>query len=393
MGRKRVSGSKGRDHRSQRGLKVKDRKGTLYVSGTVTVRGESVRIRQSTGLSSAAPGNWDRAAEICTNTEKEIQDQVIHGVKPSPRFGDLISEYLERHSPGQTDQDNIAELNNEFGDDQVSKLTKDRISAFYKRRFPWQSADTIRRHKATFLAILNDAELEELIDSVPKVGKTKRKPKRGRHMNKRFYAGEVELMIDCADKHIKPILATLLSTGARVSMTLILKREDFILAEGRGRVFFPDSKNGNAYSRPLHDYTVAILREWLDSRTDPYEEMFLTRKMRPYKIYPGRGGYIKAGYDKARDAAAAILATMGDNGPDRARFIKKSTPHWLRHNLANTLRQDMKADPKTIMEAGMWESLQVVIDHYFGDTEEATDTLVKSMPIGTKLTQRLADDG
>ncbi|MEH6633464.1 MAG: tyrosine-type recombinase/integrase [Halopseudomonas aestusnigri] len=267
----------------------------------------------------------------------------------------------------------------------VSKIRKAQIDQFYRERFSAHSPTTIRRHQRSLSAVFNFAVEDELIDHVPFFSKPKIKKKKGRNMNKKFLIGEAELIIDCAQPHLKPILAVLLSTGARVGMTLKLLKEHFILVRTRGRVSFLDSKNGNAYRRPLHDYTIQILKEWLKIRNDTRPEMFLTPKNQPFVIPKGRGGQIKGSYNKARDKAVRILTQQGSL--DRARVIAKSTPHWFRHNIANTLRQDKKADVKTIMEAGMWESEKVLLDNYFGDTHEQTDAVVKSIPIGTKLTQ------
>ncbi len=102
--------------------------------------------------------------------------------------------------------------------------------------------------------------------------------KRGSAMKKQFSPEESKfLILNCAP-NIKPITALLHDTGARVGTTIYLHKTDFILAKGNGRVFFEKgTKTGNNYSRAITDFTVNIITEWLETRTDSYPEMFLTR--------------------------------------------------------------------------------------------------------------------
>ncbi len=162
------------------------------------------------------------------------------------------------------------------------------------------------------------------------------------------------------------------------------------MTPGRGRVHFPETKNGNAYSRPLHDYAVGVLLEWLDTRNDGHAEMFLTDKGRPYVMRVGHGGHIEAAYNAAKARCVAGMVEMGMK--DRARVIAASTPHWFRHNFANRLRRELGWDSKLIAVAGMWEDDQVVGDHYLGDESDIIEEGLRRVEFGKSLTQ-VAEEG
>ena len=377
MGREGLPGAAKRRHR--RGLRVKTHaNGTLYLSGTIRVRGDSVRIRKSTGLHRDDPGAPERAEEIRRQVEAEVQDQVIHGVRPSVRFARAAADYVLSAKPGKTDLDNLEDLIAAFGETLLTELDRVTIEAFYARRFPEAAPATKRRHMATLRAVFGSAVDTGLLAAVPFWTRPKVPRRKGRHIGKRFLAGEAELLIESAAAHARPMMAVAYATGARTGSVIHLLREHFLLAAGRARVFFPETKNGHAYSRPLPDYVVGILRAWLDARRDRHPQMFLTDKARPYARRPGHGGHLDAAFKAARTRCVAKLIAGGLE--DRARVIGQATPHWFRHNLANRLRQDLRWDAKRIAEAGMWEDPRTVEDFYLGDEPEEIETALRALP-------------
>lgn len=381
MGRARLPGPKSRHHR--RGLRITPHaNGYLYLSGTVKVRGQSVRVRRSTGLHRDDPGADDRAEEIRRQLEAEIQDQVIHGIRPSVPFARAAADYVLSARPGQTDLDNLEELIAEFGEVPLTLVERDRIEAFYARRFPSAAPATLRRHMASLRAVLGHAVKMRAIPAVPHWSRPKLRAHKGRHMDKVFAPGEAELLIACAAPHAAPILAVEYVTGARTGSVVYLPKTCFVLVPGRGRVHFPETKNGHAYSRPLADYAVEILLAWLAGRRDPHPQMFLTPKSGPYARRPGRGGQIDAAFKAARGRCVAELVRLGLS--DRARVVALATPHWFRHNLANRLRRELGWDAKLIAEAGMWESRRTVEDFYLGDETEHVEAGLRSLPFGEK---------
>jgi len=383
-------------------LKIFERGNRIYIRGTITVRGQSVSIRQSSGLNSEVEENWELAREIARKAVNEAQDSIIHGITPSPKFGVIVAKYLNSWDEDKvTDSDNIMELllgyplpdklkrgqkqkARPLADVELAALTKTKIEEWYLSRFPNHAPATIRRHQNTLSAILKFAS-EKLNYQVPNFVKTKVKERAGRHMRKKLEAEEIRKLIEFAAPHLKPLLATLFVTGARVGMTLYLERTDFLIVRnGRDMIFFPDSKNDNAYERVLHDYAASILEDWLKSREDSYSAMFLTQSGKPYIYRKGGGGQIKTAFHSARKKLVEYLEEQGKL--DRAKIVSKITPHWARHNFANTLRAE-GADLLEIAEAGMWESPDVVRKHYMSDTPERVAKRVRDLDFGPKSAQ------
>src|SRR3546814_14298892 len=88
-----------------------------------------------------------------------------------------------------------------------------------------------------------------------------KRPK-GLPATKQFRPGEVELLVECADYHHKPIIAVMYATGARLRTTIVLQREHVHLERGQGRVIFPETKSRISYMPPLHEIGRA---QWRDS--------------------------------------------------------------------------------------------------------------------------------
>lgn len=381
MGREGISGSP-RGHRGG-GLKITERDGKWHLRGTVRCGKHAVRVRESTGLA-ATIGNRERAEARRIRREGEILEQLVQG-KPAPQpFATAAAHYLEAMKPGATDLRNVGELLAAFGPEPLAKLDGAKIEAFYARRFPADAQASRRRHEATLAAILRHAATEGLLDRAPAWRRARVPTKRGSAMLKRFQPGEVELLIDLAPIHTRPLFATLYATGARVGAALWLRREHFILTPERGRVFFPETKNGRAYDRWLPDYTVEILTGWLDAREDDHPEMFLTHLGRPYLKRKGHGGQVRDAFKRALERLRFALTDKGYQ--ERARALEGATPHWFRHNLANWLFSE-GADLERVRRLGMWESDQVLRQNYLTREQEHVEAVAKALPFGTILTR------
>ncbi|MBT3788622.1 MAG: site-specific integrase [Alphaproteobacteria bacterium] len=382
MGGKRLPGSK--RSRDKHPLKIYSRNEVLWIRGSVRIKNKTRPVRESTFINTEEDKAWEKAAEVRDKREQEIRDELLHGIKPQVQFAAVAGDYIVSVNPGVADLRNIDELLVAFGESSVSDVTQEQIDSFYRKRFPTQSSATIRRHQNTLSAVLNHAVEIGAIDHSPRFSKSKPKRKRGAAVLKIFEEGEAELLIEYADPHIRPVLATMYVTGARVSSVIYLNKEHFLLVPDRGRVTFPDTKNDNTYSRALHDYAVGELVAWLDSRKDQHPEMFLTPKGQPYAFQEGRGGQIKEAFDRAKERVVKELRKRHMH--ERARVLAKATPHWFRHNFANRLLRQ-KVPLKTIMEAGMWESVAALMN-YLADAPAETESLVRSQTFGTQLVQK-----
>lgn len=382
MDGKPVSGTQGRHRRRRHGLKVEPRHGTttLYITGTLRAAGTSIRVRRSTGLDLGTPGAWEAAEALRIKAEAELLDQAIYGRPPRVLFAAIAAHYIKDVEPGPADLRNLEELIAAFGRRPLADIGRADIEGFYRSRFINTKPQTRRRHENTLHALLGFAVRKGYLPTLPYWERTKVERSKGSGLMKRYLPGEGELLVDCAAPHLQPLFATLLVTGARVGQTIHLRKEHFTLLPARGRVYFPETKNGNAYSRPLHDYAVDILARWVRRRRDSYPEMFLTHKRTPFKRRVGCGGIVQHSFGTARDRCVRRLKTMGLH--DRARVIAQATPHWFRHSFANTLRQDHRLDARAIAEAGMWESVSLVNDVYIGDVPAHVEEALKAMRFG-----------
>jgi len=85
-GRRAAAGAQGkREAKRVGGLAIIERDGHWHVVGTLRIKGRSIRVRTSTGLS-AKGENKEAAQELRRQKEREIRDQVLWG-RPSFRGG------------------------------------------------------------------------------------------------------------------------------------------------------------------------------------------------------------------------------------------------------------------------------------------------------------------
>ncbi len=370
------------EERRRNGLRVTRRTNcqNYYLTGTLKIAGKTVRVRESTGIDISMPGAWEAADALRLQKEMEIVDRIVYRRPPSKPFETVVGDYLARRDYSLTVQRSANDLAKAFAGIPVGDLDRERIEAFYNKRFVGLARTTRRRHEIVLHSILKLAVEQRILNEVPYWNRVPQRYMKGSAISKRFLPGEIELLIECAAPHVKPVIAVLYVTGARVSQTLFLKREHFILERGRGQVSFPNTKNGHSYVRPLHDYAVDQLWIWLLRRRDRHPEMFLTNHRRPYARRAEGNGQFWMGFRTPRDMAARELERRGY--PERAQLMRQATPHWLRHNFANTLRQVHGLDARAIAEAGMWECVDVVTRTYMSDAEGTIREKITTLPFG-----------
>lgn len=409
-----LPGAARRNHGPQRkgrwGLKIVWRGGWAYVMGTVRAGGRSIRVRRSTGVSSREPGAAERAEAERFRVESEIRTEAETGRKPLGSFAEAARDYLkaDRERPlGSTTIEIVDELLAEFSTLPLDELARDpgRIDRFFARRF---AARTIRRTAADGTAetivrpykpatrrrhqVILDAILAGKLKELPAYRRTESTAAKGTGIAKQLPAALVTMLVEEAAPHLKPALAVMFATGARVSMTMATHKTDYVLAPGRERVIFQRyTKNGNVYDRRLHPWAAEMVRAYFKKRRDPWPDAFLTNRSKPYSRF--KGGMIKTGFHGARDRLQVRLARMTDedwirvagDGCGRAAdwipMLERVTPHWARHNFANAMRR-LGFDVEAIRRAGMWESDAVVRQVYMVEGGELTGEAAISLPFG-----------
>lgn len=360
----------------------------LYICGTVRVGERSERVDYSTKLHHEMPGAWEAADTMRLMKEKEILDRILYNRPPPRPMEDLVTDYLARHDYCYTVKKAAKEIATAFKGVLVSDLDRTRIEGYYEQRFPPHHLTSRWQHENVLHAILALALKERSLQEIPYWNRVRRQRPKDNPVIKRFHPGEVELLIECADPHLKPVIALMYATGARVWQTVTLFREHVELERGRGRVIFPKTKNGHAYIRPLHDYAVDQICIWLLRRNDDYPQLFLTSTHRPYSERRWGGGQFWYSFRRAKERCVGELKRRGF--PERARVMEQATPHWLRHNFANSLRQVYGMDARGIADAGMWEDVDCVNRNYIVSAPEVIEHQIRALPLGQPLGRRLS---
>lgn len=374
--------------KNPRGLVCKPRGGFWWVFGTLHAGGQSIRIRRSLGLSINRPEE-DAQAER-RRIEGEIIGQLVHGITPSRTFAEAAASYLTkpRARPLAPRTISIVKvLTLHFGHHALASVGPAEAAEFARKKLRGHKAQSVERYYTQLLAVLNYAVRLDWLAKSPRLERdiAARNPKPSQRKVKGWLTdSEVELVVSCAESHLRPALAVLATTGARVSEILYLPILAFILAKRRSKVRLENTKNGGHYWAPLHPWAARIVEKSLEGRANRDEPAFLTHRGTPYADTERKwGGQIKTGFRGACKRAAEIIAHNWAQ-PERAAMVRRATPHWLRHSLAMNLLMSGK-DLLTVKQAGRWEDIRSVM-HYTHEAPEHVREAIENRQFGTNLT-------
>lgn len=355
----------------------------IYIIGTVRVGGRSERVQFSTRLHNETPGAWEAAETIRLKKEKEVLDRILYNRPPPRPMEELAADYVARHDYSYGVRSAAKEIAGTFKGILVADLDRNRIEGYFSRRFAPHERGSRCRYETVLHAMLAMAVRERSLYQIPYWNRVQYKRPKGAHVMKQFQPGEVELLVECADYHLKPIIAVMYATGARLRQTMMLRREHVHLARGQGRVIFPKTMSSASYMRPLHDYAVDQISIWLLRRHDGHPQLFLTQVGKPYVGNAKISGKIEHAFHMARERCVAELERRGY--PQRARVMAQATPNWLRSNFANTLRHVYGMDARGIADAGMWEDVANVERNYVTSAPEIIEHQLRNLPLGQGL--------
>ena len=390
MGRGKLPAAKGRPKaperkaKNPRGIHVIVRDGFWHVHGTLRVQGQSIRVRKTLGIPASRPEEDAIAAR--NKIENDLINQVIHGIKPDLSFAEAALRYLEkprRRALGPRSLQIVKEVSKHFGLRSLSAINSSAIADYVRLKHAGKKAESAERYLTALYAVLRYAHRMEWIDRVPHVERDKAARGHKRQPNKGYLlAKEIELLVDCSADHLRPLLATLASAGSRVTETLYVPIKNFDLTRGQARFLAEDTKNGTSRWCTINDWAAAILEKSFRRRTDRDAPAFLTQRGVPYSqraTETGCGGQIKQGFATAASRAAAIIADKWKT-PDRARLVRKATPHWLRHSMASDLAA-RGVGIKTLMDAGGWLDTRSVT-HYLHGVPDAVRSAIDARGLG-----------
>jgi hypothetical protein len=388
------------------------------IHGTLRVAGNSRRVRESTELP-ATPENREYAEALRAALEREIRDEVIHGVRPSVATAVACDRYLRRPRRRPIRHREIAairEIDAKFGQRKLATIGDAEWQAFVDDRQRGNSLASRERYITAVRAFLNRCRERprRWIPETPEFERDKeaaRPPKRRARRVNDLTPELIMLMIDHAAPHLRAQLVVEWCTGARVSSVLYGCRLcDVILVPGRGQITFHDTKNSEPVVAALHPWAVERLLDYLEVRggrlDDREQPFFLTDDGRPYadngkssggqnksafngmkrrtvKTIRQRAAAEARAYRRAgdRETARAAIAAAKDQGA----LVATVTQHWFRHKLATTLRRDLQA----AMDQGGWRDVDSVMG-YIHDVPCERRQLIDDLPIGDSVNNAIA---
>lgn len=395
MERKRVSGPAGSAGKPRRkpkgGLETIVRDGHWHIAGTINVAGRSRRVRKTLGLPADRPKHEAEALRVAF--ENEILQQAVYGVRPTVSFAYAALKRLEyiRPSPGEIKISQL--LGAHFGPKTVAEIDAGAVHDYLERHHGGHKPSTANRYLNTLKAVLSFAARMGWLETVPHVERPKAQRQKA---DKWLYAEEIDLLFDHLAPHARPIVALLACQGMRVAEAVYLNVEDFILAEGRERVFLHQTKNGERPSKPLHPFAAREIRAAIDGRQAG--PAFLTDKGEPYAARKLGGGQIKTAWRGARARTVARMLEMAAGAEaagcardaellcKRAEIVGKATPHWLRHSFASHLIMAGHSI-LTVMEAGNWKTARLVHETYGHLAPGHLREAITALPFGRNLTR------
>lgn len=376
-------GNPPKKRRKKGGLKTFVQDGSWHVTGTLRVNGRSVRVRKTLGLPAERPEHEAEAARV--KLETEIIEQAVYGIKPSRPFASVALEWLKSKQPGACDIRQAQKLGKFFGTTIVRDITTADIARFTAVELATCKPSTVNRYYNTLRAILGFGVRMGYADNVPHIERPKVKRT---SLSKILLIGELEAFLEEAAPHAAAIMALMMVTGCRVSEAVYLEIKDVILAKGRERVIFRDTKNGDTYGAPLHGFAVPYIKDAIGGRKSG--PVFLTHKGKPYVDRENQyGGQIKTAFRVARKRVVARLLEAGEH--ERAEIVSQATPHWLRHSFASHMMAQGES-VKTIMDAGRWKTATLVIQTYGHLAPDATRDAVSKLPFGKIGRDKAGDD-
>ena len=335
-------------------LRLKKRTGSPYwwISGTVS----GCNIRESTGTERRDLAEIKRAAR-----ENDIYRGQVHGpLAVRHTFAAVSLSYLEHGGPhSESTRARVGRLLEHIGAslaaDDVDQARIDKACSAFLR--PGSAPATrLREVISPARAILTHGSKRRLC-MVPVFDAGKPSPSRTEWMT----PTEVDAMIAAAIPHIKPLLAFMAATGARVSEALSLDWRDVNL--GHRRAVLRDTKNGKDRQVDLCPRAVAALESIMGSkrRLKPAEpcsrvgHVFRTKVGEPYKVYDealGEDSKAEAGGGQIKKAWASARKKAGLDW-------KPVTPHSLRHTWASW-HYAMNRDLLLLRFEGDWSSVKLV---------------------------------
>ncbi|WP_315734216.1 site-specific integrase [Bradyrhizobium sp. SZCCHNR1093] len=338
-----------------------------YLRGTL----RGVRVRESTGTD-----DRKAAEEIKAKREWEILQGSVYGIKAGGTFLAGVAAYLENGGERRF----LQPLIDHYGATPLAKIDQASADDAARKIYPGLAPSTLNRQLYTPLAAVMNKAAEHGLCSPVKF----KRPKLPKGRVRWITHGEAHSLIEACADHLKPLVAFLFYTGARIGEALWLDWRNVDLQ--RGQVQFLDTKNGRDRGVPLHPDLVAILANL------SHRHGCVFRKPGRWIVPEGSNGrekiqllgepYRPLDPDDDRDVSAGDRIKKGFKAAcDRAK-ISDFHPHDCRHTWATWHYQENR-DLNMLMHLGGWSSLSMVLRYAHVNVEHAAPSINKMPSIGS----------
>jgi integrase len=321
----------------------------FYLRGTL----RRVRVRESCGTDDQAT-----AEAIKSKREWEILQGSVFGTKAKGTFLAGVAIYLENAGERRF----LQPLIDHFGSTPLDKIDQAAIDKAAGVIYPGLAPATISRQVYTpMVAVINKAATHGICAPIKVT-----RPKAPRGRVRWLTHDEADQLLKACAPHLRPLVAFLLYTGARIGEALWLDWRHLDLR--RGQVQFLDTKNGTDRGVPLHPAIVATLAEI------PHRDAEVFRK-------PDGLPYAYLNDENDLDVSAGSRIKKGFRGACARAGIADFSPHDCRHTWA-TWHYQQNRDLNMLMHLGGWSSLSMVLRYAHVNVAHAAPSIAAMPAIG-----------
>jgi integrase len=261
--------------------------GALTISGSVA--GQRLRRR-------AQSDNPKLAAEEAAALEAEILRTAWHGERRGSRsFGQAVLSYIEAAPRSENTKALLNRILVALGDVPLSTVDQDAVSRLKGKMLrPGTKDATVWRNIVTPVnAVLKHAAKRKWCDW-PTLEQIPTSAQHTRYL----LPGQAERLIAAAAPHLKPLLAFLIGTGARLSEALELDWHEVDLLAGRAIFLRTKNRRRGQVQRRIAKLPVRVVAALANLPGEPkVGPVFLTDNGRPYADRERRcGGQIKTAW-------------------------------------------------------------------------------------------------
>jgi integrase len=329
-------------------LKLEQRAGrpNWYLRGTL----KGIEVRESCGTDDKSA-----AEQIRAKREWEILQGSIFGRQATSTVVQAAIAYLE--SGGEVRF--VKPITDYFGETSLAKIDQSAVDACARKLYPGAAPATLVRQVYT--------PMTAIINAAAKLGlcppKKFARPKTPKGRVRWLTYEEAGRLLVCCSASLRPLVAFLLYTGARIGEALWIDWRNVDLK--RSHCQFLDTKNGSDRGVPLHPALVAILAN-LPHREGP---VFRKANGMPYSPLDEENDLDRSAGSRIKKGFRAACARAG---------ITDFSPHDCRHTWA-TWHYMQNRDLNLLMHLGGWSTLAMVLRYAHVNVSHAAPS-ISAMP-------------